>query len=46
MQTALTVSPPDFVNSGNESNNKVVGRFCQFGCFSIYNSFDEHNLLE
>jgi hypothetical protein len=39
MQIGLTALPPDFQNSGTESNQEVGGHF---GCLSyIFNSFDD-----
>jgi hypothetical protein len=37
---ALTLSPPDFVSVGGDSNQDIGGPFCQFGFF-VYNSIND-----
>jgi hypothetical protein len=39
--TELTVLPPDFLNSGGDSNHDVGSPFHHFGRFFVFISFDE-----
>jgi hypothetical protein len=40
-QTALTVSLPDFLNSGGDSIHDASGPFHHLGCFFVFNRFGE-----
>jgi hypothetical protein len=41
MNAASAITPPDFLNSGGDDKQDVVGPLCHFGYFFVFTTCDD-----